>query len=206
MLAPGFIGITIFFHQVYLIELRGWTVEAFAGSYAFMALLTVCFALIGGVLIDRFSSLALLPTLLIPLGFACFLLAWVEQTWGIYAFMAFLGTSYGLSSTLFGAVWPKVYGTRHLGSIRAIVVALMVFATALGPGVTGFLIDYSAKIMVMGLYCPGGLPADGRRKSQGDRAKPRALDHCRTIGRFLDLTGVRSAPERAGRSPLIGPA
>ncbi len=157
ILAPGFIGTTIFFHQVYLVELRGWSIEAFAGSYAFMALLTVCFALIGGVLIDRFSALSLLPVFLVPLAFACFLLAWAERESGIYAFMALLGTSYGLSSTLFGAVWPEIYGTRHLGSIRAITVALVVFATAMGPGVTGFLIDfgvaYPAQIFAMGLYC-----------------------------------------------------
>ena len=157
ILAPGFIGTTIFFHQVYLVELRGWSIEAFAGSYAFMAFLTVCFALTGGVLIDRYSALSLLPVFLIPLAFACFLLAWAEQQWGIYALMALLGSSYGLSSTLFGAVWPEVYGTRHLGSIRAITVALMVFATAMGPGITGFLIDfgvaYPAQIAMMGVYC-----------------------------------------------------
>ena len=157
VLAPAFIGTTIFFHQVYLVELRGWTVEAFAGSYALMALLTVCFALIGGLLIDRFSAVALLPAFLVPLALACFVLAFARQEWGIYVFMAFVGSSYGLSSTLFGAVWPEVYGTRHLGSIRAIVVAMMVFGTALGPGVTGFLIDmrvpYPMQILTMGVYC-----------------------------------------------------
>ncbi|WP_419912868.1 hypothetical protein [Hoeflea sp.] len=73
--------------------------------------------------------------------------------------MALLGLSYGLSSTLFGALWPEIYGTKHLGSIRAVVIALMVFSTAMGPGVTGFLIDfgidYPLQIFVMGLYCIG---------------------------------------------------
>ena len=71
--------------------------------------------------------------------------------------MALLGISYGLSSTLFGALWPEIYGTKHLGSIRAVVIALMVFSTAMGPGVTGFLIDfgvdYPLQILVMGVYC-----------------------------------------------------
>ncbi len=157
VLAPAFIGTTIFFHQVYLVELRGWSVEAFAASYALMALLTVCFALIAGMLIDRFSAVALLPIYLVPLAVACFVLAAAQREWGIYVFMAFLGSSYGLSSTLFGAVWPEVYGTRHLGSIRAIIIALMVFATAMGPGITGFLIDirvpYPVQILTMGTYC-----------------------------------------------------
>lgn len=157
LLAPSFIGTTIFFHQVYLIELRGWSVGAFAGSYAFMAVMTVCLALIAGVLVDRFTAVALLPSFLLPLAGACFILGLVEAQWGVFAFMALVGVSYGLSSTLFGAVWPEMYGTAHLGSIRAIVVALMVFASAMGPGLTGFLIDfhiaYPLQILAMGIYC-----------------------------------------------------
>ena len=157
ILAPGFIGTTIFFHQVYLVELRGWSLELFAGSFVLMAMMTFCFALISGVLIDRFSAIRILPVFLLPLSVSCFLLAGIEAQWGVFAFMALLGVSYGVSSTLFGALWPEIYGTRHLGSIRAIVIALMVFSTAMGPGVTGFLIDfgidYPLQIFFMGLYC-----------------------------------------------------
>jgi len=156
VLAPGFIGTTIFFHQVYLVELRGWTLELFAGSFLAMSIMTVIFALIGGALVDRFSAVALLPSFLVPLGLSCIVLSLVEQSWGVFAFMGFLGISYGLSSTLFGALWPEIYGSRYLGSIRSIVVALLVFATAMGPGVTGFLIDaeisYPLQIAIMGLY------------------------------------------------------
>ena len=71
--------------------------------------------------------------------------------------MGLLGVSYGFSSTLFGALWPEVYGTEHLGSIRSLIVAVMVFSTAVGPGLTGALIDlgvsYPGQIFVMGVYC-----------------------------------------------------
>ena len=71
--------------------------------------------------------------------------------------MGFMGFSYGISTTLFGALWPEVYGVKHLGAIRAVTVAIMVFATAMGPGLTGFLIDlgvpYPLQIGAMGLYC-----------------------------------------------------
>ncbi|MEO4040949.1 MFS transporter [Hoeflea sp. CAU 1731] len=156
VLAPGFIGTTIFFHQVYLVELRGWTLELFAGSFLAMSIMTVIFALIGGALVDRFSAVALLPSFLVPLGLSCMVLSMVEQSWGVFAFMGLLGISYGFSSTLFGALWPEIYGSRYLGSIRSVVVALLVFATAMGPGVTGYLIDaeisYPLQIGVMGLY------------------------------------------------------
>ena len=157
VMAPGFIGTTIFFHQVYLVELRGWSLELFASSFTVMALMTITFALVSGALIDRFSGVALLPGFLLPLSAACLVLGAFDGQWSAFAFMALLGLSYGFSTTLFGSLWPEIYGTRHLGSIRALTVAVMVFATAMGPGLTGYLIDlgvsYPAQILVMGCYC-----------------------------------------------------
>ena len=68
-----------------------------------------------------------------------------------------MGVSYGFSSTLFGALWPELYGARHLGGIRSLIVAFMVFGTAMGPGLTGAMIDagvsYTGQIAAMGVYC-----------------------------------------------------
>jgi sugar phosphate permease len=159
VMAPSFIGTVIFFHQVYLVELRGWSLEIFAGTFTLMAVMTATFALISGQLIDRFSAVALLPAFLIPLGLACLILGFFDGQWSAFAFMALLGVSWGFSSTLFGALWPEIYGTRHLGSIRALAVAIMVFASAMGPGLTGLLIDlgvsYPGQIIAMGIYCFG---------------------------------------------------
>ncbi|AZN73374.1 MFS transporter [Georhizobium profundi] len=157
VLAPGFIGTTIFFHQVYLVELRGWSLTVFAGYFVAMSAMTVTFSLISGQLIDRFTAIRLLPIFLIPLGASCFVLAsWDAQMSGLI-FMLLLGVSYGFSSTLMGAVWPEMYGTRHLGAVRSVVIAILVFATSAGPGLTGYLIDigvaYPTQIAVMGGYC-----------------------------------------------------
>jgi MFS family permease len=157
VLAPGFIGTTIFFHQVYLVELRGWSLELFASSFTLMATMTVTCALLAGQLIDRFSATALLPAFLVPLGFACLVLGLSEAQWAAFAFMGLMGISYGFSNTIFGALWPEIYGLAHLGAVRALTVAIGVFATAMGPGITGFLIDrgvdYPLQIMLMGFYC-----------------------------------------------------
>ena len=37
--------------------------------------------------------------------------------------------------------WAEVYGVKHIGSIKALTTALMVFATAFGTALFGFLID-----------------------------------------------------------------
>ena len=141
VLAPPFIGTTIFFHQDYFIELRGYDPLAFAAAFPIMALTTVCFGLVAGQLIDRFGALRLLPLFLLPLAVASLTASLYEAVWGVYLFMFLLGISYGFTSTLFGALWPEIYGVAHLGAVRALIVAAMVFSTALGPGLTGLLID-----------------------------------------------------------------
>jgi MFS family permease len=156
-LAPGFIGTAIFFHQAYLLELRGWPPGAFASAFVLMACMTLTFALVSGWLIDRYGAFRLLPFFLLPLSLSCFSLAAIAEPVGIFVFMGLLGVSYGISSTLLGALWPEVYGTRHLGSVRSVTVAMMVFSSALGPGVTGWLIDrqvsYLLQLQVLGVYC-----------------------------------------------------
>ena len=157
--APSFIVTTIFFNQVYLVELRGWSLSVFASSFAVMALINTGFTLVSGQLIDRFSGLALLPFVLLPLGLACFVLGSVEAQWSAFVFMGLIGVSNGLSTTLFGAVWPEIYGLKHFGAIRSLIVAASVLGSAAGPGLSGWLIDlgvsYPAQIVAMGIYCFG---------------------------------------------------
>ena len=158
-LAPAFIGTTVFFHQAYLAELRGWSLGTFGAAFMLMSAITVVVGLLAGVLIDRFSAVRLLPVFLVPLSLSCFSAAWIEQEIGVFVFMAFMGVSYGFSSTISGAIWPELYGTRHLGAIRSVVISTMVLATAMGPGITGLLIDagvpFSLQLAGMGAYSLG---------------------------------------------------
>ena len=159
VLAPGFIGTTIFFHQDYLASYFDWAPGTFASGLAVMALTTIVFALINGALIDRFSARRILPFFLFPLGIACVVLSFARDPAMVTVFMVLVGVSYGFSSTLFGALWPEVYGTRHLGSVRSLIVSASVLATAAGPGLTGTLIDagidLTIQMQVLGLYCFG---------------------------------------------------
>lgn len=159
MLPPSFISNTIFFHQVHLAESRGWPPEVLAAAFPPYAAATFVFLLVAGRLVDRFSALALLPLYLVPFGLACLTLGGVGAPWAAFAFMLLYGVTDGISLTLFGALWPEVYGTRHLGAIRGAIVAMMVLGTALGPFLSGLLIDagmpFAGIVTGMGLYCLG---------------------------------------------------
>jgi MFS family permease len=54
----------------------------------------------------------------------------------------FLGLSSGANATLPNAFWAEFYGTKHLGSIKAAAAAVMVLGSAVGPAITGILLDY----------------------------------------------------------------
>ncbi|HSK40843.1 MAG TPA: MFS transporter [Arenibaculum sp.] len=155
----AFIGNSIFFHQVYLTDLRGWSLEVFASSFTVMALMTVVFVIVSGHLVDRFTGVSLLPFYLLPLALACLLLGSFDGQWSAFAFMMLFGVSNGFSLTLYGSIWPEIYGLKDLGSIRALLVAIMVLASAVGPGLIGLLIDlgidYPSMIVAMGAYCAG---------------------------------------------------
>ena len=155
VLAPPFIGTTVFFHQDYLVQLRGYDPLAFAGAFPLMAATTIGFALLCGALVDRYGALRLLPYFLLPLAVASIAVGLLTPVWGIYLFMFLVGVSYGFTSTLVGALWPEIYGLKHLGSVRAVIVAAMVFSTALGPGLTGVLIDMGVPLPVQMLWMSG---------------------------------------------------
>jgi len=156
-LAPPFIGTTIFYHQDYLTDLNGWPPGFYAASLSAMAVTTIVFALICGALVDRFRAASILPFFLLPLSGACFALGVGGAPWTLVLGLVLLGMSYGFSSTLFGALWPEIYGTAHLGALRSIIVSAMVMFTAAGPGLTGTLIDLGyplpQQMNWLGAYC-----------------------------------------------------
>ena len=156
-LAPSFISTTIQFHQIHLIDIKGWSPNIFASSFFVMSVTTVVVALLSGAAIDRFGSLRVLPFLLVPMGFASFLLGAIDHPLIIFVFMGLIGITQGMIATLLGTLWPEIYGTKYLGSVRAIVMALIVFSSAIGPGLTGVLIDYGISFEIqlhtMAIYC-----------------------------------------------------
>jgi MFS family permease len=157
VLAPGFIGTTIFYHQDYMATLNGWPPQLFAMSLVVLSVTTVAFALLTGSLVDRHGAVSVLPFCLLPLSTSCFVLSLSGPPFMLHVAMVLLGVSYGVSSTLFGSLWPEVYGTAYLGSIRSVTVSAVVFATAAGPGLTGTLIDLGValpkQMLYLGAYC-----------------------------------------------------
>ncbi len=154
--APAFILTGIFFNQVAIVESKGWQISWFAASYSILAVVSVLSALVAGWLIDRVGARGLLPAFLVPLGLAALLLTYATTPYILPVFMALVGLCMGSGSTIQGALWAELYGVEHLGAIRAIVTASVVFASALSPGLIGLLLDagvaLETQLLAMAIY------------------------------------------------------
>jgi len=58
-----------------------------------------------------------------------------------FVFLGLIGISNGLANVLGSSTWAEIYGVKFIGSIKALTTSLMVFSTAFGTALFGFLID-----------------------------------------------------------------
>ncbi len=155
LLTPTFMITGILFHQVHLVETKGWDLAVFTTSYPIFAGCAVVIGLWAGTIVDRWSACAFLPVFLLPLAAGALLLAHVDALWAAYGFMLLMGITVGISPVMHGALWAELYGTKHLGAIRALDTSLMVFASALAPVTMGWLIDVGVELETQFIWMAG---------------------------------------------------
>lgn len=141
VLAPSFILTGLFFHQVHLVASKGWDLSLFAAGFVVYAGATVTGSLGIGAFIDRADATRLMHFHLAPLALGLIILAAFDRPLTLFVYLLLAGLSTGANFTVVGAVWAELYGVAHLGAIRALTSALMVFSTALAPVVMGRMID-----------------------------------------------------------------
>ena len=141
ILAQSFIITGLFFHQVHLVDSKGWTMAVYATTYIPYGVCTLLALLGVGLLIDRLGAVQLLPLVKLPLGAGLMVLAFLDARWSAFLYMMLAGLTAGGFTVFLGAFWAEVYGLRHLGSIRALAASLMVLGSAGSPVVMGWMID-----------------------------------------------------------------
>ncbi len=158
-LTPSFMGTVIFFQQVNIAETKGWTLAQMAPGYVVWAVISVSFALIAGWASDRFGPERIMPVLLLPMGVSLFILSGANHHTTWFAVLGVMAMTQGATQSFLGAFLPRVYGTRHLGAVRSLQTVIMVISTAIGPGITGLLIDagmdFPAQSLGYGIWCLG---------------------------------------------------
>jgi len=153
VLTPAFVNTGIFFHQVALVEAKGWNLAWYATSFTGYAAATVVAAIIVGWLIDRWNAIQLLPFYLLPIGAGLIALAFLDSLWVALLYMVLAGFTAGGASVLTNAMWAELYGVASLGTIRSVASAMMVFSSALSPVILGIMLDLNFSMAMLILLC-----------------------------------------------------
>ncbi|MDP2141801.1 MAG: MFS transporter [Gammaproteobacteria bacterium] len=141
LMASPFIMTAIFIHQNFIVVSKGWTLSWLATCFVVYGGMHWVCSLISGVLVDRFKAVRLLPFILLPMLGALLLITFASGTWVALGMMILLGIGAGGTPPVTGALWAEVYGTRALGTIRSMNMAIVVLFSAISPVLVGYFID-----------------------------------------------------------------
>jgi len=161
MLAMPWIATGSFDNQSFISSSKEWGPYVIAQSFMAYSILSVITLFISGFLIDKFSSRKLLIYMNVPLFFSTLVLYYFNAPLSSFVFFGLLGVTNGLANVLGSSTWAEIYGVKYIGSIKALTTALMVFSTAFGTALFGFLIDIGFSIehiaVVSGTYIFGSI-------------------------------------------------
>ena len=141
LIAPWAAGTSFFFHQVHLAAERGWAHVALVALFPIYTVSWITATMVSGWLVDRFGAVRLMPWYQTSYIAAFLVMGFTQSLWGAAVGLVFLGIGSGAHAAVPPVFWAEIYGTRHLGAIKAMVSSIMVFGAAMGPGIVGALID-----------------------------------------------------------------
>ena len=156
LFGPPAWGTALFFQQVHLTEVKGWDLASYVALNPLFVLVSTGATFAAGRTIDRIGTGRMIPFYLLPFAAAFAIMSSAASLWGGALALAIFGLGAGMQATVPGAFWAEYYGTKHVGTIKAASVAIMVFGSALGPGITGWLIDlgidFPSQMMAITVY------------------------------------------------------
>ena len=91
------------------------------------------FRLIGGYISDKIRLKIFIVSHFVGQIIALFSLAILNDGFFYYGYIIGNGVVSGLYNVLMAVTWPRFYGSENLGRITGFVMAIIVFASALGP-------------------------------------------------------------------------
>lgn len=133
VVATGLIGTALSFHQVSILGEQGLTPLEAAANFIPQTGAGLAATLATGMLVDRVRPRLVLALSMASLAAAIVVLPWVSP--GVMAglYGAAFGAAGGSARALEAAALPRLFGTRHLGSIRGVAMTLTVVGTAVAP-------------------------------------------------------------------------
>ena len=137
------------FHQVFIADIKSWTMMNIAQSFIFFAVSGLIGSIFSGLLVDKFTGRKLIPFHLIPMALILVSLLFSNHVYILYLYMAGLGFSNGFTENISNSLWAEMYGVNNLGSIKALLTFFGVLASASSPFLYGILLDQTNSINIL---------------------------------------------------------
>jgi len=130
------------FNESILAE-RGFGPEVYYQTLVVTAITALAGNGLGGWLAGRVPLLTLLALSLGVLAAGVLALPFVSALAHVMVWAVAMGLGGGLIMVIFFSVWPRVFGRRDLGAIQGAAQALTVLASALGPLLLAWCVDWT---------------------------------------------------------------
>jgi MFS family permease len=136
------------FNESILAE-RGFGPDLYYQTLVVTAMTALIGNFLGGWLAARMPLDRLLAISLAVLTAGLAVLPYVTMRWQVMLWAVAMGLGGGLVMVLFFSVWPRVFGRRHLGQIQGAAQAITVLASAVGPLLLAWCVDWTGSYSAM---------------------------------------------------------
>ncbi len=155
LLGPSAFITAFFFHQVHLADTKGWQHIELVALFPVFTSVSLLSMFAAGWALDKWGTARIMPFYQLPMAVGFGIVGLTSSIGGAMLALMFLALTVGANSTLPSAFWAEFYGTRHIGAIKAMATAVMVLGSAIGPGLTGVLIDLGMPLDIQFLWIGG---------------------------------------------------
>jgi MFS family permease len=131
--STGMIQTALGFHQIDLLGEQGLTPVQAAANFLPQTIAGLGITILIGAMIDRVAPRVVLIGAMLLLAAAMVGVGWVSPGWTAVLYGMAVGSAGSAARTLEAAIFPRLYGLRHIGSIRGIVTMISVGSSAFGP-------------------------------------------------------------------------
>jgi MFS family permease len=128
---------------------RGFSAQTYYETLVVTALTALAGNFLGGWLATRVALGRLMAMSLFVLAAGLAALPHVSTHAQVLIWATAMGLGGGLVMVLFFSVWPRVFGRRHLGRIQGAAQALTVLASAVGPMLLAWCVEWTGSYTMM---------------------------------------------------------
>lgn len=144
---PPILMTGLFFHQTTLFSLHGWPLSWSVYGLGIYAIAKAVVSLLTGPQVDKFGPLPFFMALILCMAIGL----WLSSVGGgmgvMMLYFGLMGAALGMSMPTMNVIWPRLYGTKHLGSIRGFVSTFRNGLTSLGPLPIALAIDHGVSLI-----------------------------------------------------------